>query len=105
VISDYKEKHNMASYNAEGLLVSENSKLGGLFNYSMWKFCISNLLQRNELINLMEPNSDGDFKKGNEKTIEDLEPKKKKTLAIIGLSVRDEIILHIVGITNLAIMW
>jgi hypothetical protein len=53
----------------------------------------------------VEPNSDGDFKTKNEKTIEDLEPKKKKALAIIGLLMRDEIILHIVGIIDLEIMW
>jgi hypothetical protein len=67
------QKNNMASYNAERSLVLENSKLGGLFNYNMWKFCISNLLQRIELIDLMEPNSNDDLKMKNGKTIEDFE--------------------------------
>jgi hypothetical protein len=67
------EKNNMASYNVEGSLVLKNSKLGGLFNYSTWKFCISNLLQRNELIDLMEPNFNDDLKMKNGKIIEDFE--------------------------------
>jgi hypothetical protein len=70
----------------------------------MWKFHISDLLQKNELIDLMEPNFNGDFKTKNGKTIEDLEYK-KKAMAIIGLSMKDEIISHIVGITNPTIMW
>ncbi len=68
----------MASYNVKGSLVSENSKLGGLFNYSTWNFWISNLLQRNELIDLVEPNFDDDFKMKNRKIIKDLEHHKKK---------------------------
>ncbi len=94
----------MVSYNVEGSSISKNSKLGKLFNYSMWKFHISDLLQKNELIDLMEPNFNGDFKTKNGKTIEDLEYK-KKAMAIIGLSMKDEIISHIVGITNPTIMW
>ncbi len=77
MIHDYKEKHNMASYNVESSSILENSKLGRLFNYNTWKFCISNLLQRNELIDLVQFNSDVDFKTNNIKTIEDLEHKKK----------------------------
>jgi hypothetical protein len=67
----------MASYNVESSSILENSKLGRLFNYNTWKFCISNLLQRNELIDLVQFNSDVDFKTNNIKTIEDLEHKKK----------------------------
>jgi hypothetical protein len=44
-------------------------------------------------------------KQKTEKTIDNLEHKKKMALAIIGLSMKDEIILHIVGITDLVIMW
>jgi hypothetical protein len=53
----------------------------------------------------MEPNFDGDFKRKNGEIVEDLEHRKKKALAIIGLSVRDEIIPHIAGITDPAIVW
>jgi hypothetical protein len=85
----------MASYSVEGSLVLEKSKLAGLSNYSTWKFHVSSLVQRDELINLVEPNFDGDFKTKKEETVEDLEHRKKKALmAIIGLSVKDEIIPH-----------
>jgi hypothetical protein len=42
--------------------VLENSKLERLPNYNTWKFRVTNLLQKDELIDLVEPNVDGNFK-------------------------------------------
>jgi hypothetical protein len=53
------EKLNMASYNAKCLLVLN---LGRLSNHNTWKFCIFVLLQMDELIDLVEPNFNDDFK-------------------------------------------
>jgi hypothetical protein len=99
------EKLNMASYSAKCLLVLENSNLGRLSNYNTWTFCISSLLQRDELIDLVEFNSNGDFKTKDKKIVNNFKHWKKKYLAFIKLSMRDEIILHIPKITNLGIMW
>jgi len=96
------EKLNMASYNAKCLLVLN---LGRLSNYNTWKFCVSSLLQRDELIDLVEPNFNGDFKMKNKKIINNYKHWKKKYLAFMKLTMRNEIILHIAKITNLAIMW
>jgi hypothetical protein len=96
------EKLNMAPYNAECLLML---KLGRLSNYNTWKFCISSLLQRDELINLVEPNSNGDFKMKDKKIINNFKQWKKKYQTFIKLPMRDEIILHVVKITILATMW
>lgn len=60
------EKLNMTSYNVKCLLVLN---LGRLSNNNAWKFCISSLLQRDELINLVEPNSNNDFKTKDKKIV------------------------------------
>jgi hypothetical protein len=52
----------MVSHHTKGLLVSKNSKLEGLPNYITWKFRVTNLLQKDELIDLVEPDADGNFK-------------------------------------------
>lgn len=95
------EKLNMTSYNVKCLLVLN---LGRLSNNNAWKFCISSLLQRDELINLVEPNSNNDFKTKDKKIVNNFKHEKKKYLAFMKLLMRDEIILHIEKITNLTIM-
>lgn len=95
----------MVSHHIEGLLVLESSKLEGLPYYSTWKFCVTNLLQKDELIDLLEPNANGDFKVKEGESAVNLECQKKKALAIISLSVKDEIMPHIVGILDPTTMW
>ncbi len=83
----------------------ENSKLERLLNYSTWKFFVANLLQKDELIDFVEPNADGNFKGNEGVSVVNLECRKKRALAIINLSVKNEIVPHIVGILDLATMW
>jgi hypothetical protein len=96
------EKLNMAPYSAKCLLVLN---LGRLSKYNTWKFCISSLLQKDELINLVEHNSNGDFKTKDKKIVNNFKQWKKKYLAFIKLPMRDEIILHVAKIIILATMW
>ncbi len=52
---------------------TQNSKLGGLSNYNTLKFHVSSLLQGDGFINLGEPNSNGNFKMKDEKSINNFE--------------------------------
>jgi hypothetical protein len=61
--------------------------------------------RKDELIDLIEPNANGDFKVKEGEYVVDLKHWKKKTLAIISVSVKNEIVPHIVGILDLATMW
>jgi hypothetical protein len=62
-------------------------------------------LQKDELIDLVEPNFNGDFKMKDNKIINIFKHWKKKYLTFMKLTMKDEIILHITKTTNLAIMW
>jgi hypothetical protein len=68
--------------------MSESSKLEGLPNYNTCKFCVTNLLQRDELIDLVEPNANGNFKVKEGEFVVDFEHQKKRTLVIINLSLK-----------------
>jgi hypothetical protein len=63
------------------------------------------LLQKDELIDLVEPDVDGNFKVKEGKLTIDFECRKKRTLAIINLFMKDEIVPHIVRILDPTIMW
>lgn len=63
------------------------------------------MLQKDELIDLIEPNVDGDFKVKEGKFAIDFECQKKRTLAIISLYVKDEIMPHIARILDPITMW
>jgi hypothetical protein len=45
------------SHNAKGTTMIKNSKISKTFQYMTCKFCVSSLLQRDELLNLVEPNN------------------------------------------------
>ncbi len=68
--------------------MSESSKLEGLPNFNTWKFCVISLLQRDELIDLVEPNVNDNFEVKEGEFIVDFECQKKRTLAIINLSMK-----------------
>jgi hypothetical protein len=68
--------------------MSESSKLEGLPNYNIWKFCAISLLQRDELIDLVEPNVNGNFKAKEGEFVVNFEGQKKRALAIINLFVK-----------------
>jgi hypothetical protein len=58
-----------------------------------------------ELIDLIEPNVNSIFKVKEGESVVDLECRNKRALIIINLFVNNEIVPHIVGILDLAIMW
>jgi hypothetical protein len=62
--------------------------LEGLSNYNTWKFCVTSLLQRDELIDLVELDVNGNFKVKEGEFLMNFEHQKKRALAIINLSVK-----------------
>jgi len=40
-------------------IILESSKLKGQFYYNTWKFCITNFLQKDDLLDIVEPNVKG----------------------------------------------
>jgi hypothetical protein len=85
--------------------VLESSKLEGLPNYDTRKFCVTSLLQRDELIDLVEPNVNGNFKVNEGEYVIDFERQKKRALAIINLSMKYWIVPHIAKILDPTTMW
>ncbi len=63
------------------------------------------MLQKDELIDLIELDVDGSFRVKEGKFAIDFECQKKRTLAIISLYVKDEIMPHIARILDRATMW
>jgi hypothetical protein len=68
----------------------ESSKLEINFNYNIWKFYIYSVLQKDEFLDVIKSyfegvviHKEGDFKV-------ELKSLKKKTLAIIEISIKDE---------------
>ncbi len=62
-------------------------------------------LAAQKLIDLIEPNANGDLKAKEGEYVVDLQHWKKRTLVIISVSMKYEIVSHIVGLLDLAIMW
>jgi hypothetical protein len=68
--------------------MSKSSKLEGLPNYNTWIFFITSLLQKDELIDFIEPNANGNFKVKEGESVVDFERRNKRALAIINLSMK-----------------
>jgi transposase InsO family protein len=105
----------MAMSSADSM-VSDTAKLSGASNYSVWKFRIKNVLIKEDLWDLVESITvpagtdaaeDGVVVQSAPSTIAAtiLERKKKRALAIICLSVKDEVIPHVSNFTEPATCW
>jgi hypothetical protein len=105
----------MAMSSADSM-VSDTAKLIGASNYNVWKFRIKNVLFKEDLWDLVEPTvapadtdaaDDGVVVQSAPSAIATtiLDRKKRRALAIICLSVKDEVIPHISNFTEPAGCW
>jgi hypothetical protein len=90
----------MALVAAESQSMSETTKLAGVSNYSVWRFRVKNILQKEDLWAVVEPPP---LAPGTVVPIETADQavarvrREQKALSIICLSVRDEVIPNIVN--------
>ena len=108
--------------NGDNLIMAETTKLVGAANYSVWKFCIRNVLQKEDLWDVVNHDptlgaivavptvllADADAAAIATARVEanmQLARLQTRALAILCLSVRDEIIPHISEISDPAVVW
>jgi hypothetical protein len=105
----------MAMSSADSM-VSDTAKLIGASNYNVWKFRIKNVLFKEDLWDLVEPTvAPADTDAADHGVVVQSAPsaiattildrKKRRALAIICLSVKDEVIPHISNFTEPAGCW
>jgi hypothetical protein len=88
----------------EHVTMGESSKLSGVANYSVWKFRIRNVLQKEDLWETVVPTlgqlvvtEEGGDAAGNQRTVTEAMQarRRQKALTILCLAVGDEVIPHI----------
>jgi hypothetical protein len=98
----------------EQTVLGDSTKLSGVSNYSVWKFRIRTILQKEDLWDVVVPNSGqngvltvniGGDATSNAEAERIHARRMQKALAILCLSVRDEIIPHIGDEQDPAVVW